>query len=109
MSNLLSNALEHTFSGEIAVELRHRTYHAELIVRDTGIGIAEGSGIRLSVVQEPGRCPQVRASPLYRDDGTIRGHVGMNTGSTGPGSTIMLVMRGRRNPEADRECGPGER
>jgi anti-sigma regulatory factor (Ser/Thr protein kinase) len=62
VSNLPSNALEHTFSGEIAVELRHRTYHADLIVRDTGIGIAEGSGIRLCVVQEPGRCPQVRAA-----------------------------------------------
>ena len=64
MSNLLSSALEHTFSGEIAVELRHRTYHAELIVRDTGIGIAEGSGIRLCVVRSlavarrfgPARC-----------------------------------------------------
>jgi signal transduction histidine kinase/CheY-like chemotaxis protein len=74
LSNLLSNALKHTFSGEIAVELRHRFYHAELVVRDTGVGIPEdqlphiferfhrikdararsheGSGIGLSLVQE---------------------------------------------------------
>jgi signal transduction histidine kinase len=74
VSNLLSNALKHTFSGEIAVELRRRTYHAELVVSDTGTGIPEdqlpyiferfhrvrgararsheGSGIGLSLVQE---------------------------------------------------------
>jgi PAS domain S-box-containing protein len=74
VSNLLSNALKHTFHGEIAVELRHRTNHAELIISDTGTGIPdeeiphiferfhrvpdararshEGSGIGLSLVQE---------------------------------------------------------
>jgi PAS domain S-box-containing protein len=74
VSNLLSNALKHTFQGEIVVELRHLTQHAELIVRDTGVGIPddqiphiferfhrvrdararshEGSGIGLSLVQE---------------------------------------------------------
>jgi signal transduction histidine kinase/ActR/RegA family two-component response regulator len=74
VSNLLSNALKHTFSGEIAVKLRHRPYHAELVVSDTGTGIPEdqlpyifdrfhrvrdararsheGSGIGLSLVQE---------------------------------------------------------
>ena len=74
VSNLLSHALKHTFSGEIAVELRQRAHHAELIVRDTGVGIPEdelpriferfhrvrdvrarsheGSGIGLSLVQE---------------------------------------------------------
>jgi CheY-like chemotaxis protein len=66
--------LKHTFHGEITVELRYRTQHAELIVRDTGVGIPEdelpriferfhrvrnararsheGSGIGLSLVQE---------------------------------------------------------
>lgn len=41
--NFLSNALKFTFSGEIAVALHLRDSHAELTIRDTGIGIAESS------------------------------------------------------------------
>jgi signal transduction histidine kinase/chemotaxis response regulator CheB len=74
VSNLLSNALKHTFDGEVVVQLRHQAQHAELTVRDTGVGIPqqelphifgrfhrvrnaqarshEGSGIGLSLVQE---------------------------------------------------------
>jgi signal transduction histidine kinase len=72
--NLLSNALKHTFDGEIAVALRARGERVELEVRDTGVGIAaedvprlfqrfhrvqgvrarshEGSGIGLALVQD---------------------------------------------------------
>ncbi len=72
--NLLSNAFKYTFEGEIAVELRWRKEHAELVVRDTGIGIPadqlpylfdrfhrvkntrtrsiEGTGIGLALVHE---------------------------------------------------------
>ena len=72
--NLLSNALKHTFDGEILVRLRATEAGAELVVRDTGVGIAahqlprlferfhrvpqsrartqEGSGIGLALVQE---------------------------------------------------------
>lgn len=72
--NLLSNAFKHTFKGQIEVSLRWRTDHAELVVRDTGIGIPpeqlpqlfdrfhrvpnarsrthEGTGIGLSLVNE---------------------------------------------------------
>ncbi|HET7370949.1 MAG TPA: ATP-binding protein [Gammaproteobacteria bacterium] len=72
--NLLSNAFKFTFSGEIAVALRERADSVELVVRDTGAGIAadqlphiferfhrvqevrsrthEGSGIGLALVQE---------------------------------------------------------
>ena len=39
--NLLSNAFKFTFEGEIAVRLRRVDATAELIVADTGIGIAE--------------------------------------------------------------------
>ena len=41
VSNLVANALKFTFEGEIAVELRGLALHAELVVRDTGIGIPE--------------------------------------------------------------------
>jgi PAS domain S-box-containing protein len=41
VSNLLSNALKFTFHGEIAVTLRALPKHAELVVRDTGVGIPE--------------------------------------------------------------------
>jgi signal transduction histidine kinase len=74
--NLLSNAFNHTFDGEISVSVRPADdrQHVELQVRDTGIGIAEpeqarifdrfhrvqgvrsrgyeGSGIGLALVQE---------------------------------------------------------
>ena len=72
--NLLSNAMKHTFEGEIAVVLRATEGHVALEVRDTGTGIAaeevprlferfhrirdararthEGAGIGLALVQE---------------------------------------------------------
>ncbi|HSL70552.1 MAG TPA: ATP-binding protein, partial [Longimicrobiales bacterium] len=72
--NLLSNAFKHTFEGEIVVTVRSADHEAELVVRDTGVGIPaeqvphlferfhrvpnarsrthEGSGIGLALVQE---------------------------------------------------------
>lgn len=72
--NLLSNAFKFTFRGEISVSLRAKANRAELVVADTGTGIAadqqprlftrfhrvegapgrsqEGSGIGLAMVQE---------------------------------------------------------
>ena len=41
VSNLLSNAFKFTFEGKISVTLRALSLHAELVVRDTGIGIPE--------------------------------------------------------------------
>lgn len=41
--NLLSNALKFTFSGEIEVGLRFDDAHAQLTVRDTGVGIEAGA------------------------------------------------------------------
>ena len=72
--NLVSNAFKHTFDGTVTVALRERDGAAELVVRDTGIGISpdqiprlferfyrvpnvrsrthEGTGIGLALVQE---------------------------------------------------------
>src|SRR5690348_6682575 len=119
VSNLLSNALKHSFSGEIAVELRQRTYHAELVVSDTGTGIPEdqlpyiferfhrvrdararsheGSGIGLSLVQE-----------------LIRQHYGRIRVRSKPGGgttfTIWIPVSPPDRPRADvpAETGIGE-
>jgi PAS domain S-box-containing protein len=72
--NLISNALKHTFEGDIRVAVEWRADHAVLIVRDSGVGIPpadhprvferfhrvhgarsrthEGSGIGLSLVAQ---------------------------------------------------------
>ena len=41
VSNLLSNALKFTFQGEIVVRLHALALHVELVVSDTGVGIAK--------------------------------------------------------------------
>jgi signal transduction histidine kinase len=72
--NLLSNSFKYTLQGEVVVELRCAENHAQLLVKDTGIGIQpdelpriferfhrvedargrtqEGTGIGLALVQE---------------------------------------------------------
>jgi signal transduction histidine kinase/FixJ family two-component response regulator len=57
--NLVSNAFKHTFEGEIIVEVRERDGRAELEVRDTGVGIADGHLDR--VFERFHRVPNVRA------------------------------------------------
>jgi len=74
VSNLVANAIKFTFDGEIEVRLRALPKHAELVVRDTGVGIPleeqsqifkrfhrvrasrarthEGAGIGLALVSE---------------------------------------------------------
>ena len=78
VSNLLANAFKFTFEGSITVQLRALPKHAELQVRDTGVGIPaadvphvfkrfhrarstrarthEGAGIGLALVNELVRC-----------------------------------------------------
>lgn len=45
--NLLSNAFKFTFVGRIAVTVRRREKTAELVIRDTGVGVPEESMPRL--------------------------------------------------------------
>ncbi len=98
--NLLSNALKFTFSGEITVLVRPAGNAAELVVADTGAGIAEhelprlferfhriegvrartneGSGIGLALVQELVRL----------HGGEIRA-----TSTPGRGTTFVVTVR----------------
>ena len=108
--NLLSNALKFTFEGEIAVSLRLVGNEFELLVCDTGIGIAavdmphvfdrfhrikdararthEGTGIGLALVAE-----------LVKLHG---GHVGVES-VVGGGTTFSVrVPRGHRHLPPDR-------
>jgi PAS domain S-box-containing protein len=113
VSNLLSNALKFTFDGEIEVALRALPKHAELTVRDTGVGIAEeelphiferfhrvrgsrarsqeGAGIGLALVDELVR----------RHHGRIRASSRLDAGTT----FTVWVPLGRRpaRPEAAQE------
>ena len=96
--NLLSNAFKFTFEGGIEVSLRAAGAHAELRVRDTGIGISaeemprlferfhrvenargrthEGSGIGLALVQE-----------------LVKLHGGAITADSAPGRGTTFVVR----------------
>ena len=112
--NLLSNALKFTFDGEIAVSLRLRGPDFELVVRDTGIGIApaelphvfdrfhrikgarartqEGTGIGLALVAE-----------LVKLHG---GNVGVES-AEGQGTTFSIRLpRGERHLASDRITAP---
>ena len=92
VSNLLSNALKYTWEGSIDVSLRALPKHAELVVRNTGVGIPvehlphifkrfhrvqetrgrtqEGAGIGLSLVDELVRHHHGRVRVTGADDGT---------------------------------------
>jgi signal transduction histidine kinase/CheY-like chemotaxis protein len=108
--NLVSNAFKHTFDGSVSVALHERDGAAELVVRDTGIGISpdqiprlferfyrvpnvrsrthEGTGIGLSLVQE-----------------LVRLHGGTITVDSVPGEGTAFAVRiplGRAHLPADR-------
>jgi len=108
--NLVSNAFKHTFDGNVSVALHERDGAAELVVRDTGIGISpdqvprlferfyrvpnvrsrthEGTGIGLALVQE-----------------LVRLHGGAITVDSVPGEGTAFTVRiplGRAHLPADR-------
>ncbi|HEX6902985.1 MAG TPA: chemotaxis protein CheB [Thermoanaerobaculia bacterium] len=123
VSNLLSNALKHTFEGEIAVELRALPMHAELVVRDTGVGIPEaelphlfkrfhrvrgarartyeGSGIGLALVDELVRRHHGRVRVQSRE-------AGPDGGPSGTTFTVWVPLIRRGSLEEGREEESGE-
>ena len=66
------------------IEVAARNARRLLALADTLLDFTRPAAPVCRGGDEPDRYPQVRASPLCRDDRTIRGHMGMNTGSTGP-------------------------
>jgi PAS domain S-box-containing protein len=112
--NLLSNALKFTFDGEIAVSLRRHEDDFEVVVQDTGIGIApadlphvfdrfyrikgararthEGTGIGLSLVAE--------LVKLHGGRVLVKSAEGQGT------AFFVRVPRGQRHLPADRVQAP---
>lgn len=101
--NLISNAFKYTFEGTIEIKVRESATHAELTVRDTGIGIPaaelpriferfhrvagsrgrthEGSGIGLALVQELVHLHggTVTAESAYGEGATFRVRIPLGT------------------------------
>ncbi|HET9684646.1 MAG TPA: ATP-binding protein, partial [Gemmatimonadaceae bacterium] len=97
--NLMSNAYKHTFTGEIAVTVRERTGHAELEVRDTGVGIPREQVER--VFERFHRVPNARARThegsgigLALVDELVRLHGGSIAveSAVGKGTTFRIVV-----------------
>jgi signal transduction histidine kinase/DNA-binding response OmpR family regulator len=115
--NLLSNAFKHTFAGVIEVRLQRNGAHAELAVRDTGIGIPadempriferfhrvagargrthEGSGIGLSLVQELVRLlgGTVEAESTFGQGTTFRVRIPLGSAHLSPTQIGPAVAR----------------
>jgi PAS domain S-box-containing protein len=116
VSNLVSNALKFTWTGGVEVSLRALPKHAELVVRDTGVGIPadqlphvlqrfhrgphprgrthEGAGIGLALVDELVR----------RHHGRIR-----ITSDEGAGTTATVWIPLGRRPTAQDQPGDAPR
>jgi signal transduction histidine kinase/chemotaxis response regulator CheB len=92
VSNLLLNALKSTFAGEIEVALRALPNHAELVVRDTGIGI-----------------PQQELPFLFRRFHRVHGARGRTHEGTGIGLAFVdeLVRRHHGRIRVTSEVGVG--
>ena len=106
VSNLLSNALKFTFAGEIAVSLRGLPKHAELVVRDTGVGIPSDELPHVferfhRVRDSRGRTHEGAGIGLALVDELVRRHHGrVRVASTvGEGTTFTVWMPAGRRPE----------
>ncbi|GIJ45017.1 hypothetical protein Val02_19030 [Virgisporangium aliadipatigenens] len=115
VSNLLSNAVKFTFDGGITVDLRLRALHAELTVRDTGVGIPPEEQPRLFT-----RFHRVHGTKARSHDGAglglalVNELVGLHQGRVrvrseeGVGSSFTVwIPRGAR-PAADPVTEPEE-
>ena len=61
--NLVSNAIKYTQSGSVAVKVRYRSQVADIEVRDTGIGFAEGDLDRVFEPFERGDSAEAQNQP----------------------------------------------
>lgn len=97
--NLMSNAFKHTFDGEIEVSLRRRDKWVDLIVRDSGVGIAADQ--LEHVFERFHRVPNVRARShegtgiglaLVRDLARLHGGDISVASTPGVGSTFTVTI-----------------
>ncbi|MGI5240928.1 chemotaxis protein CheB [Dactylosporangium sp. CA-139066] len=116
VSNLLSNALKFTWQGTVEVRLRALPQHAELVVRDTGVGIPSAE-VPL-VFQRFHRVPRARARTsegagigLALVEQLVRLHHGRIRVSSveGAGTTFTVWLPLSRRPAAAEAPGPSPR
>lgn len=112
VSNLLSNALKHTFEGSISVRLAASDQHVELTVSDTGVGIPEEELSNIFL-----RFHRVRDVRSRTDEGAgiglamvyelVRLHHGRVRARSAPGqgSTFTLWIHRHYRPESPQASG----
>ncbi|MDP9799423.1 PAS domain S-box-containing protein [Catenuloplanes nepalensis] len=105
VSNLLSNALKFTWTGGVGLTLRALPMHAELVVRDTGVGIPRDQLTHLfkrfhRVPQTRGRTHEGSGIGLALVDELVRRHHGRvrvtSSADAGTTVTVWIPLGGRR-------------
>ncbi|MBL7259524.1 chemotaxis protein CheB [Paractinoplanes lichenicola] len=113
VSNLVSNALKFTWAGGVDVTLRALTGHAELTVRDTGVGIPAGQLPHIftrfhRVSRTRGRTHEGAGIGLALVDELVRRHHGRvrAVSQVDHGSAFTVWLPLSRRPAQDGEQAP---
>jgi signal transduction histidine kinase/CheY-like chemotaxis protein len=114
VSNLVSNALKFTWEGTVEVSLRALPKHAELVVRDTGVGIPADQLPHVfkrfhRVLQTRGRTYEGAGIGLALVHELVRHHGRVRATSCDAGTTLTAWLPFGRRPQRDVQAPPSPR